>query len=447
MYININAYQNNSTNEALVSAPFDVVDKATLQRVLAASAIGNFVEWFDFAIYGFMAVIIAQHFFPTGDPSVALMQTFAVFAVSFALRPLGGIYFGSLGDRIGRKKVLAFTIILMASATAMIGVLPTYDSIGLAAPLLLIFARCIQGFSAGGEYAGACAFVMEHSPRNKRGRYGSFVPVSTFAAFASAALLSLLMNESISEQNMQDWGWRVPFLLAAPLGLIGLYIRIKLDESPAFKVLKAKNGPECVPLRSVISQHRTRMICLMAFISATALSFYMFTSYFSTYMQTVGGAPRSTALLASLIALVFAAALCPIIGRYTDWIGRKNTIITACTTLILTVFPAYYLAGSGTLGYSILGAGLMAIGAVICSVVTAILLSELFPTEVRYTASALCYNVSYTIFGGTAPLIATWLISITDSNLAPAWYLIIIAIVALIGGLTLPETNGCSLDE
>ena len=237
MYININTYQN--TNETLALEQFDVVDKATLRRVLAASAIGNFVEWFDFAIYGFMAVIIAQHFFPAGDPSVALMQTFAVFAISFALRPLGGLYFGSLGDRIGRKKVLALTIVLMASATALIGVLPTYESMGLAAPLLLVFARCVQGFSAGGEYAGACAFVMEHAPRNKRGRYGSFVPVSTFAAFASAALLSLLMNESISEQNMQDWGWRAPFLLAAPLGLIGLYIRIKLDESPAFKVLKA----------------------------------------------------------------------------------------------------------------------------------------------------------------------------------------------------------------
>src|SRR5690606_23757960 len=167
----------------------DNVSIATLRKVIAASAIGNFVEWFDFAIYGFLAVIIAQHFFPPGNPTLALLQTFAVFAVSFALRPLGGIFFGMLGDRVGRKRVLSVTVLLMAGSTTLIGLLPTYASIGLFAPLLLALARCLQGFSAGGEYAGACAFVMEHAPRERKARYGSFVPVSTFLAFATAAAL------------------------------------------------------------------------------------------------------------------------------------------------------------------------------------------------------------------------------------------------------------------
>lgn len=425
----------------------DSISPATLRRVLAASAIGNFIEWFDFAIYGFMAVIISQHFFPQGDPTLALIQTFAVFAVSFALRPLGGIFFGTLGDRIGRKNVLAITIIMMASATALIGLLPTYQSIGMLAPLLLTLARCAQGFSAGGEYAGACAFVMEHAPDDKRGWYGSFIPVSTFSAFATAAALGLGLNSLVSEATMQAWGWRVPFLIAAPLGLIGLYMRLKLDDSPAFRLIQQEHNATSAPLKETLTTHGSTIVSLMAFISATALSFYMFSTYFATYMQVAGGATRQTALLASLGGLIVAALLCPLAGRYSDLVGRRNTIITACGSLAIAVFPAYSLAASGTLWASMLGASLMAVGAVLCGVVTAALLSEQFPTPVRYTASALSYNVAYTIFGGTAPLVATWLIDLSGNNLAPAWYLIAIAAVALLGGLRLPETRGISLTD
>lgn len=425
----------------------DSISPATLRRVLAASAIGNFIEWFDFAIYGFMAVIISQHFFPQGDPTLALIQTFAVFAVSFALRPLGGIFFGTLGDRIGRKNVLAITIIMMASATALIGLLPTYQSIGMLAPLLLTLARCAQGFSAGGEYAGACAFVMEHAPDDKRGWYGSFIPVSTFSAFATAAALGLGLNSLVSEATMQAWGWRVPFLIAAPLGLIGLYMRLKLDDSPAFRLIQQEHNATSAPLKETLTTHGSTIVSLMAFISATALSFYMFSTYFATYMQVAGGATRQTALLASLGGLIVAVLLCPLAGRYSDLVGRRNTIITACGSLAVAVFPAYSLAASGTLWASMLGASLMAVGAVLCGVVTAALLSEQFPTRVRYTASALSYNVAYTIFGGTAPLVATWLIDLSGNNLAPAWYLIAIAAVALLGGLRLPETRGISLTD
>nr|WP_300306489.1 MFS transporter [Halomonas sp.] len=425
----------------------DNVSIATLRKVIAASAIGNFVEWFDFAIYGFLAVIIAQHFFPPGNPTLALLQTFAVFAVSFALRPLGGIFFGMLGDRVGRKRVLSVTVLLMAGSTTLIGLLPTYASIGLFAPLLLALARCMQGFSAGGEYAGACAFVMEHAPRERKARYGSFVPVSTFLAFATAAALAYVVGLVMSEDTLQRWGWRVPFLVAAPLGLVGLYMRLKLDESPAFQALQAEPESPHAPLRETLSQHGTTLVCLSAFISATALSFYMFTTYFATYMQVVGGASRSVALMASLGALVFAAVLCPIIGRYADWVGRRKTILTACLSLIFAVFPAYILAGKGELWSAMLGASMMAVGAVICGVVTAVLLSEQFPTRVRYTASALCYNVAYTIFGGTAPLVATWLIDITGLQLSPAFYLIAISLLALWGGMKLPESSKWSLND
>ncbi len=422
------------------------VDHAVLRKVIAASAIGNFVEWFDFAVYGFLAVTIAALFFPPGDPTLALLQTFAVFAVSFALRPLGGIVFGILGDRIGRKRVLSITVLMMAAATTLIGLLPTYSSLGLFAPLLLALARCIQGFSAGGEYAGACAFVMEHAPTERKARYGSFVPVSTFMAFASAAGIVFGLGLWLDEAQMQAWGWRLPFLVAAPLGLVGLYMRLRLDESPAFRAMAAQEHPEHAPLRETLRHHGKTIICLSAFISATALSFYMFTTYLTTYMQVVGGATRPTALLASLCALLFAALLCPLVGRYSDWVGRRKTILTAGVCLIVAVYPAFFLAASGTLVASAIGAMLLAVGAVMCGVVTAVLLSEQFPTRVRYTASAFTYNLAYTVFGGTAPLIATWLIEQTGNRMSPAYYLIAIALLALAGGLALPETSKRPLD-
>lgn len=416
------------------------VSPATLRKVIAASAIGNFVEWFDFAVYGFLAVTIASLFFPPGNPTLALLQTFAVFAVSFALRPLGGIVFGILGDRIGRKRVLSITVLMMAGATTLIGLLPTYANIGLLAPLLLALARCLQGFSAGGEYAGACAFVMEHAPTEQKARYGSFVPVSTFLAFASAAGLVFGLDQLISSEQMQAWGWRLPFLIAAPLGLVGLYMRLRLDESPAFKAMASEPAPEHSPLKETLRLHGATIACLGAFISATALSFYMFTTYLTTYMQVVGGATRPTALLASLMALIFAGLLCPFIGRYSDYVGRRRTILTAGVALIVAVYPAFTLATSGALLPSALGAMLLAVGAVICGVVTAVLLSEQFPTRVRYTASAFTYNLAYTIFGGTAPLVATWLIEQTGDRMSPAYYLIVIALIALAGGLALPES-------
>lgn len=214
------------------------VSAATLKKVICAAAVGNFVEWFDFAVYGFLATAIAQQFFPSSDATTGLLKTFAVFAVAFAFRPLGGIVFGMLGDRIGRKRVLAMTILLMAGATTLIGLLPTYAAIGIAAPIMLTLIRCAQGFSAGGEYAGACAYLMEHAPRTQRAWYGSFIPVSTFSAFACAAVMAYALDASLSPEAMASWGWRVPFLIAAPLGLVGLYLRWRLDETPAFQAVK-----------------------------------------------------------------------------------------------------------------------------------------------------------------------------------------------------------------
>lgn len=424
------------------------VPPATLRRVIAASAVGNFVEWFDFAVYGFLATLIASQFFASSDPSVGLLKTFAVFAVAFALRPLGGIVFGALGDRLGRKRILSMTILLMAGSTTLIGLLPTYASIGLMAPVLLTLARCVQGFSAGGEYAGACAYLMEHAPREKRAFYGSFVPVSTFSAFACAAVLAYALEASLSAEAMSSWGWRVPFLVAAPLGLVGLYLRWRMEETPAFRAAIAEGKQHAhSPLRDTLHNHGRAILNLGAFISLTALSFYMFTTYFATYLQMVGNLSRAESLLVTTVALLFAAVGCPLAGAMSDRIGRRRTILFTCLWVMICVFPAYWLASSGSLPYALVGVILLAVGALTSGVVTAALLSESFPTRSRYTASAITYNVAYTLFGGTAPLVATWLIAQSGSSLAPAFYLVAIALLALVGGLALPETSRISLHD
>ncbi|NUU37683.1 MFS transporter [Pseudomonas sp. C2B4] len=431
----------------MTSTAMEQVSPQTLRKVIVAAGIGNFVEWFDFAVYGFLATTIAQQFFPSGDASAALLKTFAVFAVAFAFRPLGGIFFGMLGDKIGRKRTLAATILLMAAATTLIGLLPTYAAIGVAAPILLSLIRCAQGFSAGGEYAGACAYLMEHAPNDKRAWYGSFIPVSTFAAFASAAVLAYALEASLSAEAMASWGWRLPFLVAAPLGLVGLYLRWKLDETPAFQAVTQEKDVAHSPLKETLRNHGAAMCCLGAFVSLTALSFYMFTTYFTTYLQVAGGLSRATALLVSLIALMFAAAVCPLAGLYSDRVGRRKTVMSACALLIVVVYPAFLMASSGSFAASIIGVMLLATGAVLCNVVTAALLSETFPTRTRYTASAVTYNMAYTLFGGTAPLMATWLISTTGSNLSPAFYLMLVALLGLAGGLALRETSRISLHD
>ncbi|HEF4761911.1 TPA: MFS transporter [Pseudomonas putida] len=431
----------------MTSTTTQQVSPQTLRKVIVAAGIGNFVEWFDFAVYGFLATTIAQQFFPSGDASAALLKTFAVFAVAFAFRPLGGIFFGMLGDRIGRKRTLAATILLMAAATTLIGLLPTYTAIGVAAPILLSLIRCAQGFSAGGEYAGACAYLMEHAPNDKRAWYGSFIPVSTFAAFASAAVLAYALEASLSADAMASWGWRLPFLVAAPLGLVGLYLRWKLDETPAFQAVTQERDVAHSPLKETLRNHGAAMCCLGAFVSLTALSFYMFTTYFTTYLQVAGGLSRATALLVSLIALMFAAAVCPLAGLYSDRVGRRKTVMSACALLIVVVYPSFLMASSGSFAASVVGVMLLATGAVLCNVVTAALLSETFPTRTRYTASAVTYNMAYTLFGGTAPLMATWLISTTGSNLSPAFYLMLVALLGLAGGLALRETSRISLHE
>lgn len=415
-----------------------------IRQVTAAAAAGTFVEWFDFAVYGFFATTIAAKFFPSGDSTAGLLQTFAVFAVAFAMRPLGGIVFGSLGDRVGRKTVLALTVILMSASTGVIGLLPSYDAIGYTAPLLLALARCVQGASAGGEYAGACTYLIEHVGPDRRARTASWLPAATFAAFAAAALIAFVLELLIPEAAMAQWGWRIPFLLAVPLGLVGFLIRRRLSESPAFQEL-GSDAREHSPLREAFATQASVMLRLGGFIMLTALSFYLFSTYMTTFLKVTVGMDSDVVLATNVLALLAAVAAAPPIGRLCDRIGRRRTMFIAAGALALFTVPGYLLASTGSFGGALIGQLLVAAGAVTANVVTAVLLSEMFPTRVRFTASAVTYNVAYALFGGTAPFVATWLVSTTGDQLSPAIYMTVIAVLAFGAAATLPETAGRSL--
>jgi MHS family proline/betaine transporter-like MFS transporter len=417
-------------------------DSATLRKVTTAAVAGTVIEWFDFAIYGFMAPILAITFFPEGNRVAGLLQTFAIFAVAFALRPVGGAYFGMMGDRLGRKRVLALTVLLMSIATAAIGLLPNYATIGIWAPILLTLARCLQGFSAGGEYAGAVTYVIEHAPDDQRSRYSSWMPAATFASFALAALLSWTLTVGLSPEAMNGWGWRVPFLLAAPLGLVALYIRSRLDESPLFQAVLDGPAAPHTPLGETMREQWVPMVRLGAYISLTALSFYIFSTYMTTFLRSVVGMAPGQVLLSNVLALSLAAVMAPFLGRLCDRIGRRPTMIASALLLGGLAVPGYLVASNGTLGSALAAQVMLAVGAVTANVVTAVLLCEVFPTRVRYTASAVTYNVAYAIFGGTAPFVATWLIAATDNRLAPAIYITIVAAVAFVVALLTPETAG-----
>lgn len=415
-----------------------------LRKVVGASFAGTVVEWFDFAIYGYMATHIAATFFASTDPLVGLLETFAVFAVAFALRPLGGLFFGRLGDRIGRKKILVLTVLLMTGSTAAIGLIPSHETIGVWAAILLVVARCLQGFSAGGEYAGATIYTVEHSPDDKRNRYSSAMSAATFASFALAAGLGALLSFALPPEAMGDWGWRILFLVSVPMGLIAFYIRSNLHESPEFQAMVEDSKSRPAPsLATVMRSQWPAMLKLGGFVMLTAVSFYIYSTYMSVFLTTVVGLAPELSLLSSLISLLLATALAPVMGIVSDRIGRRRTLQLSSGLLAILTIPSYMLAEQGTFTTALAGQLLIGLGAVTANVVTSVLLSEMFSTDLRYTASGICYNVTYALFGGTAPYLATWLIMTTGNSLSPAFYVSIIAVLSfLIATIFIRETAG-----
>ncbi len=418
------------------------------RRVVIAACFGHGVEWFEFGVYGYLATVLGKLFFPSENPTTSILSSLAVFGVAFVARPFGAVLFGHLGDKFGRRAILATTILLMGGATAAIGLLPTYASIGIAAPILLITCRLIQGLSAGGETSGAATFLAECAPPKRRGLWTSSIQSVGILSFVTAALLVAGLSAWLGADTMADWGWRIPFLLSFPLSMAGLYLRFKVEETPAFQVaLKKERLQEKAPLKQLLANYKKPLLLLIAIVAVEAVSSYIAKTYLPTYLINTIGLSTTTALLSTSVTLVFAACLIPFYAILSDRIGRKPLLIWGTVALIIVAIPAFLLIGSGSIAGAIGGQILAIIPGTAISTAVVVTQAELFPTHVRYSGAALGYNSAYAMFGGTAPFVAAALIAATDSKLMPAFYLVVIGVIGLIVMTRLPETSKRNMDD
>ena len=426
-------------------------ERKALRRAATASFMGNFVEWFDYAAYGYLATVIALTFFPQTDATTGLMATFAVFALSFIVRPIGGLIWGHFGDKYGRRSALSWSILIMTVSTFCIGILPGYNLIGLWAPALLLVIRMVQGFSASGEYAGASAFLAEYAPDGKRGFYTSIVPASTAAGLLFGALFVACMHAMMTSENLHDWGWRLPFLLAAPFGLVGRYIRMSLQDSPKFlemeKRLEAKECATHAPVRELLTVHRRAVTIGIGVTCLNAVAFYLLLSYMPTYLSTEMGMSEGDSFIASTVSLATYIGLIFLMGKLSDRFGRKTMLVTASVLFLLLTFPLFGMLGNPSLVVILMIQ--IAFGAILAmnDGTLPCFLAEIFPTRVRFSGFAFSFNVANAVFGGTAPFIATWLIHMTGNKMAPAWYLLAAAAVALVAMLASRETAHKALQD
>ncbi|WBF47600.1 MFS transporter [Serratia rubidaea] len=412
-----------------------IIDKSLVKRAVAAASLGNAMEWFDFGIYGYLAVTLGMVFFPEISPGAQLLSTYAAFAVAFLIRPLGGMFFGPLGDRIGRKRVLALTMIMMALGTFAIGLIPSYASIGLWAPVLLIVARGVQGFSTGGEYGGAATFIAEYAPDRKRGRLGSWLEVGTLLGLIFSAALVTAMTLLLGNEAMREWGWRVPFLIGGPLGLIGVWLRLRLEETPAF----AKHMENSAPppgmrqqWREIVTHHLRAFLLCIGMVFILNLADYMLLTWMPGYLNVVLGLSELAGLTIVVAAMLCMMVVLPFMGALSDKIGRKPLWTIGCVGFLLLTLPCFYALGSQNLALTFIGMLVMGLLLTCFLSTVASTLPALFPTAVRYGGLAIAYNLSTSLFGGTAPLLSAWLVNVTGNPLAPAGYLMFGALVGLI---------------
>jgi MFS transporter, MHS family, proline/betaine transporter len=419
-----------------------VTDEVSVRRAVKAAALGNAMEWFDFGIWGYLAITLGHVFFPPGNDTAQLLSSFATFAVAFFIRPVGGAVFGPLGDRIGRKHVLALTMILMAISTFAIGLIPSFASIGWWATGLLVLFRLVQGFSTGGEYGGAATFITEYAPDKKRGFYASFLESGTLIGYIGAAGLVTLLTTWIGDDAMREWGWRVPFLIALPLGGIGVYLRLRLEETPAFKRLEANESPQHVQgeFKDIFGAYLPRLVLCIALVAGYNVNDYLVLTYLPTYLTDQLHYKDTHGLIILLATMVFLLLIINQVGRLNDRFGRKPVLMTGMLGFLIFSVPAFLLVKQGSVIAVAAGLLILALSLVCFLATMSAALPALFPTQVRYGALAIGYNVSTSLFGGTAPFVVIWLISVTDNDLMPAYYSSAAALVGMIAVLFMRET-------
>ncbi len=418
-----------------------------MRKVVVSGMIANGLEWYDYALYGLLTPIISKLFFPEGNITAALIATYGIFAAGFAMRPIGAVLFGYLGDKFGRKVSLVISIILMALPTACIGLLPTYAQIGMMAPILLTIIRLLQGLSLGGAFSGSIAFVVEHAPDKHRGIAGSSSMVSmTLGILAGSAMASTLAHFLTPEQ-FETWGWRVPFFVGVLAGVVGFYIRDHVEESPKYLQAKAEGTLSKTPLRDVFRDHKAELAQAVGIYMLVTVPFYILVVFMITFMDTILHHPRTDALEANTAVMLVMLVSAPFSAWLTDKVGRKPVLMVNAVLFLALIGPIFTLICQPDYSSALLGqvAFALLVGFFIGPVPT--LLVEIFPTNIRYTGMALSYNISAAVFGGTAPLVATWMLKQTheipelgefvklclgDTNTVVAFYIMACAVIALI---------------
>lgn len=416
-----------------------------LRRAVGASAIGNAVEWFDYGVYAYGATTIAKVLFPTG--SNALFFVLVGFAVSFLVRPLGGMFWGPMGDRLGRKKVLAATILLMGGSTFCVGLIPSYETIGIAAPIILYLLRILQGFSTGGEYAGAATFMAEYAPDRRRGFWGSFLEFGTLSGFNLGALVIVILTSTLSTPQMEGWGWRVPFLIAGPLGLVGMYLRSKMEDIPCFKELEAKNLSEDDTkgvFRDLFANYLPQLLMLSGLVIALNVVNYTLLSYMPSYLQGTIDLSDTQSLWVPIVGQFVMMAFLPPVGALSDRVGRKRVWLVSLVGITVLAVPMYMLMAQGfaaaMIAFAVLGLLYTPQLATISATFPA-----MFPTHVRYAGLAIGYNVATSLFGGTAGAVNQKVIDVTGNSIFPAYYMMGACLIGLLALYFMAETRGCSM--
>lgn len=417
-------------------------DGMNSRRAMVSAAVGNTVEWYDFAIYGAFASIITPLFFPDRSPSSTLFAAFAVFGTAFVARPFGALFFGRRADARGRRGTMVAVIVTMSAATAAIGLLPTYAAIGLVAPIALVLLRVSQGFAAGGELGVATAFLIEHSPGGRRGTTAAW-QTATLAGGVALGFLVASGVAAVAPDEVDTW-WRVAFLLAIPLALVGVYIRRRVHETPRFVSLQDDGISTNDSARQVWQDHRPALRAGFALIAAGAIAFNVFFVFVPNHLITADDRSLPAALLPAVAGLVVTAVSAVVLGRVSDRFGRRPIVLVSTTVLLVTAIPTYFLADAGSTSGLVIASSV--VGACVGGTLSVAMVAEMFPTPVRAAGIAMTAGLATALFGGTAPLVSQALVHSTEVDSAPGVYLAIAAVIALLAIRTWPESAFDDLD-
>ncbi|PQV45185.1 MFS transporter [Paraburkholderia sp. BL21I4N1] len=419
--------------------------KSLNTRAVVAAVIGNALEWYDFTVFGFLSVVIAQLFFPAGSDYTSLLLTTATFGVAFVMRPIGAIVLGLYADRAGRKAALSLVIALMTLGMLLLAIAPPYSAIGIGAPLMIVLGRLLQGFSVGGEFGSSTALLIEAAPFSKRGFYGSWQMASQAAALLLGALVGAAISRGLSPDALKSWGWRVPFVMGLIIGPIGFYIRRHLADSEAF--LHAQKTARRATLGEVFKSHSRDVLCGLGSVIALTVTVYVLISYLPTFAVKQLKLPYAQSFYAAIVGNLLLMVLSPVAGAWSDRIGRKGLSLWSLGITLAIIYPLFaWLAAEPSVSKLILVQALLSTTLSGYYGPFGALIAELFPANVRSIGLSLAYNVAVMVFGGFGPLLVTWLIDTTGSPLAPTYYVMSGLVLSIVAVACIPGKRHADLD-